>query len=203
MAWNLTAAKSASRILDYNWLTPLSPAGRNTWSAFSIRYRDARVYSISAMRWLETLPSNFPLRKVFEQRWEERTDPFWWSAIAYKHLESKRVVRSYAARKLRMAFTESLKRKGFAPDGNTLAGGEAGPLTGTAQLTPNEHILKTELSDLIAQTDAALEAVLKIRDKGLRKKAGGFPKGRQESPQNTFKDTRGNIPGFSITKKRM
>ena len=203
MAWNPTITKSASRILDFNWLTPLSPAGRNPWNAFSIKYRDARVYSISAMRWLETNPSNFPLRKVFEQRWEERTDPFWWSAIAYKHLESKRVVRSYAARKLRMAFTESLKKKGFAPDGNALAGVEAGPLTGTAQLTPNEVILKTRLSDLVVQTDAALEAVLKIREKGLKKKAGGPPQGRQQSPRNTPKISRGNTPGFTITSKKM
>ena len=102
-----------------------------------------------------------------------------------------------------MAFTESLKKKGFAPDGNTLAGVEAGPLTGTAQLTPNEVILKTRLSDLVVQTDAALEAVLKIREKGLKKEAGGRPQSRQQSPWNTPKNRQGNTPGFTITRKKM
>ncbi|KAK0112874.1 hypothetical protein ONS95_014596 [Cadophora gregata] len=202
MAWNATTTKSASRIFDITWLTSLNPAGRNTWSAFTIRYRDARVYTVTALRWRDTHPNNFPLRKLFEQRWDERMDPFWWSAIAYKSLESKRVVRSYAARKLRIAFTESLKKKGFAPDGNTLMGGEAGPLTGTAQLTPNETILKTRLSDLVIQTDAALEEVLRIREKGLKKKAAGFPNGNgKESRRSGQRKIRGHTPWTTNNRK--
>ncbi|KAH7336113.1 hypothetical protein BKA65DRAFT_28046 [Rhexocercosporidium sp. MPI-PUGE-AT-0058] len=204
MAWH-GPVKPGSRILDYYHLKYLKLPGRIPCDAFVVKYKDARVYNISANRWTEASPNSFALRDHFSRRWEERKDPFWWSAIAHKFLESKRVVRSYATRKLRQAFTESLRKKGFAPDGNVLDGRGGKPLTGSAQLTPLEPILKTRQSDLVLQTDVAVEHLLKVRDGGLNKQAAGFNKGSAgRLNKNRQAEKKPKVTqGFTITKKRM
>ncbi|KAL5317348.1 hypothetical protein ACEPPN_014443 [Leptodophora sp. 'Broadleaf-Isolate-01'] len=201
-----SAPKSGSRILDFYHLKYLKLPERVPCDAFVIKYKDARVYNLCAMRWTEASPNTFPLRDYFSQRWEDRKDPFWWSAIAHKFLESKRVVRSHAARKLRLAFTESLRKKGFAPDGNVLDGKGVKPLTGTAQLTPLEAILKTRQSDLVLQTDVAVEHILKFRDGGFNKnkKDAGFSKGSGKFTRPRPAEKKPEVTqGFTITKKRM
>ncbi|KAL2069148.1 hypothetical protein VTL71DRAFT_15486 [Oculimacula yallundae] len=193
------SAGSVSGIKSFFFCYPLNPTKQRPWNAFSIKYRDDRVYNICATRWIETTDTNYPLKAYFAQRWENRKEPFWWSAIAFKTLESKRVVRSYVARKLRIAFTESLKKKGYKPDGTTLDGQGGMPLTGTAQLTPLEAILKTKQGDLVLQTDAALQTLLAFRDRGPPQKKGRFVQGRKaEKPKQQQQQTQ----GFTIRKKR-
>ncbi|CZS98756.1 hypothetical protein WAI453_001854 [Rhynchosporium graminicola] len=187
-----------SGIKDFKSLFALGPSKHRSWDAFYLKYKDDRVYTICANRWMEMTSTNFPLKDYMAQRWENRKDPFWWSAIAYKSLEAKRVVRSHVARKLRLAFTESLKKKGYKPDGTTLDGQGGMPLTGTAQLTPLEAILKTKQSDLVLQTDAALDALLETRDRGPygKKKGGAFVKGQKQKPQQK------QPGGFTVSRKR-
>ncbi|KAG4428608.1 hypothetical protein IFR05_015910 [Cadophora sp. M221] len=206
------APTSGSRILDFYNLKYLKLPERVPCDTFVIKYKNARVYNLCAMRWTEVSPNTFPLRDYFFQRWEARKDPFWWSAIAHKFLESKRVVRSHAARKLRLAFTESLRKKGFAPDGNALDGKGGKPLTGTAQLTPLEAILKTKQSDLVLQTDVAVEHILKFRDGGYNKKGAGNIKGsgkftrgwqQEKKPEKRPEKKPEVTQGFTITRKRM
>lgn len=101
-----------------------------------------------------------------------------------------------------MAFTESLKKKGFDTDGNVLDGSGGSPLTGTAQLTPLEDILKTRQSDLVIQTDAALEAMLIYKNRIPRERSGGSS-GWQAKKQKPWTQGKEKKQGFTITKKRM
>jgi hypothetical protein len=88
--------------------------------------------------------------------------------VAYKSFADKRVVRSYGSRKLRLAFTESLRKKGIAPDGSRLPGSgqdQKPPVFGTAALMPNIEILTTRMKDLVLETDTAVAQILSLQEK--------------------------------------
>jgi len=144
---------------------PLKIQGVN---ALSARYRKDYVYVTTASRLVE---SNFALAPKFDQRWQSRQDTFWWCAIARKEFESKRVVRSWVTRRLRQAFVESLRKKGYASDGSRIeAAGNKPALFGTAQLFPERPILKMRFMDLVEQTDLVVQQI--IRRQGRTEKQG-------------------------------
>lgn len=162
MASQHTVAAASSAIKHPKNLITLSVklAGNKNADALQVRYRNARCYAITAMTWLD-VPMHRPTEPYFSRRWEERKEPFWWSAISYKPLSSKKTVRSMANRKLRHAFEKSLKNNGYDVDGNRLPGTGGGqPLTGTAQLQPLEPILKLKMPELILQTDATVKKIM-------------------------------------------
>jgi hypothetical protein len=137
-----------------------------------MRFNKDYTYTISAAQSLEH--DDTPLHNLYTRKWQERTDPLWWSVIAKWNLETnKRVIRSWACRKLRIAFVESLKKRGFASDGSRIDGtGEEPSLIGTAQLTPELCILKTKHEYLVQQTDEAVKLIIE-RQNGN----GAFTKG--------------------------
>ncbi len=62
-----------------------------------------------------------------------------------------------------MAFTESLRKRGYAPDGTRLDKTDNIPvLFGTAQLNPVAAILKAKTEDLTKETDAAVARMCNI-----------------------------------------
>ena len=178
-------------IFEHNALFFVTPAGA---TAYTMRYRNVRAYAISASRFLEY--NDAALFSKFDRRWKARTDSFWWSAIARRELDlTKRVVRSWAVRRLRIAFVESLKKAGYHKDGNPIDGsGKTAPLCGTAQLSPTQPILKIKLEALIKQTDLAVEVIL-----------------RYQRPQHTtpslvkgisISSVKGKRPGLRILKEK-
>ena len=165
----LKSPRPARRILEYTRLKYATPKGVK---AFLMRFNKDYTYTISAAQSLEH--DDTPLHNLFVRKWQERTDPLWWSVIARWNLETnKRVVKSWACRRLRIAFVESLKKRGYASDGSRIDGtGREPPLIGTAQLTPELCILKTKHEDLVQQTDEAVKVIIKRQDRD-----GGFTNG--------------------------
>jgi hypothetical protein len=157
-----------NRVLSYTRLKPVNLQGVK---AFKLRFNKDYTYTISAARALEY--DDTPLHTMFDRRWKERKDSLWWSVIARWNFEKKRVVRSWACRRLRVAFVESLRKRGYASDGSRIdeAGREL-PLVGTAQLSPELSILKIKLEALVQQTDQAVKFIID-RQNG----DGGFSKG--------------------------
>jgi hypothetical protein len=150
--------------------------------SFNMSYKPVHAYSLTA--WPRAIDKiDATSLDIYNRRWNTRTDSLWWSAIAYKAFASKRTVRSYATRKLRVAFVESLKKKGFAPDGARLPSAIArfgtAPLFGTAQLTPDLPILETKMKDLVLETDKAVQRILNFQDRlSPGSSRNGFPPGR-------------------------
>jgi hypothetical protein len=153
------SAKAANTaILPYHNLVDLK-LGKHGVVAFGCRFRNLHAYTANACRLMEQ--NNSAVGRIFLQRWAERQDPLWWSCIAFiKGFDSKRTRRSWAARRLRTAFVESLKKQGYAANGTRLDGSGRKPLFGTAQLSPHEPMFKTKIEDLVKQTDIAVAAML-------------------------------------------
>lgn len=123
------------------------------------RYRNAKVYTQTAYS-LQT-PMN-PLWPRAEKRWETRTDPLWWSAIAHKNIENHKTVRSWAARRLRIAFVESLKKRGWAADGtpmNTFR--QQKSLYGTLQMSPEDGSIKVGFEQILKETDFIVAEIIR------------------------------------------
>ncbi|KAN0119587.1 hypothetical protein V8E51_001795 [Hyaloscypha variabilis] len=152
------AAQAGTRkILQYSSIKPLAV---RTANAFSTKYTKEYCYVATTPPAIE-YPTH-ALGPMFFQRWQTRSEPFWWSVVVRKGIENHRTVRSWVARRLRHAFIESLRKKGYGPDGNRIDGnGE--PLIGTAQLMPNESIKTKKFSDLVKQADLTVEAIIKQR----------------------------------------
>ncbi|KAI1003233.1 hypothetical protein K3495_g4973 [Podosphaera aphanis] len=110
-------------------------------------------------------------------------------------LASKRVVRSWATRRLRIAFTESLKNHGFLADGSRIANKEKHPLMGTVQMFANQSAFITmSKSELMRHMDFHVKLVLERQDQVARKPAkfGGQKSwnntevSRPENPRRNF-----------------
>jgi hypothetical protein len=155
-------AQGAKRkILDYKAIFTLPLRGVN---AFSARYTKQYAYVASTARSID-FPSA-TLQRKFENRWQTRPDPLWWSVITRKSFADKRVLRSWAARRVRQAFVESLRKEGYAQDGSRI-GRQGVPLIGTAQLFPVGTIMKTNFKDLVSQTDLLVQAIIKGQNKPI------------------------------------
>ncbi|PMD27786.1 hypothetical protein NA56DRAFT_147407 [Hyaloscypha hepaticicola] len=152
-------AQARTRIIHYNGF--MRPLGLSKVSAFQCKYSKEYCYVASVHPAVE-YPTH-ALSLMYARRWQTRTEPFWWNVIARKDIENHRTVRSWAARRLRHAFTESLKKMGYGPDGNRIDG-EGQPLIGTAQLLPHQTILKRKYVDLVWQTDMAVKAIIRKRN---------------------------------------
>jgi len=69
------------------------------------------------------------------------------------------------ARRVRHAVVESLRKEGFKPDGTRLEGKAGDSLYGTAHFTPETTILKMPYTELVKQTDAAVQRMMNFRVK--------------------------------------
>lgn len=152
------------KIEDHESVPTLKGAFSNT---FSCRFRKIHAYSVTSINWRDM--ADVQGETKFSKRWNERTESLWWTVTSYKSFADKKVVRTYASRKLRLAFTESLRKKGIAPDGSRLPGpGQAqAPIFGTASLHPKIDILTTRMKDLVRETDNAVKRILWFQDKDV------------------------------------
>jgi hypothetical protein len=134
-------------------------------NAFCAKYTKKYAYASTVSKLLD-----FPeaaLHPKFEKRWQTRQEPLWWNVTARRDFEHKRSVRSWVSRRVRVAFVESLRKRGYAQDGSRINGaGE--PLVGTAQFFPERPILNTKFKDLVLQTDSVVTAIIN-RGGGLYK----------------------------------
>lgn len=168
---------STRKIFNYSKLQSVSLPTVNT---FATRYSKEYCYVATTQPAIE-YPTHALYPKVMK-RWETRQEPFWWNVITRKDIENHRTVRSWLSRRLRCAFTESLRKKGYAPNGNRIDGTGA-PLTGTAQLFPHKSLLVRPYMDVVYQTDLAVNAIIKIRTQNKRPKANEGGKVQQEKRQ--------------------
>lgn len=152
------------KIQDHEAIPTLKGAFSN---AFSCRFRKIHAYSVTSINWREM--ADVQGETKFSKRWNERTDSLWWTVTSYKSFADKRVVRTYASRKLRLAFIESLRKKGIAPDGSRLpeCDQKLAPVFGTASLHPKIDILTTRMTDLVRDTDNVVRQILWFQDKDV------------------------------------
>ncbi|KUJ23547.1 uncharacterized protein LY89DRAFT_185625 [Mollisia scopiformis] len=168
------ASNKGNTILDYHALLNFTPKVRKGEAAISLKFRAEHCYTLNAMRWTENSQvQSAILSSIHLKRWAERTDSLWWSALSHMAV-GKRTVRSWCARRLRNAFTESLWKEGFAPDGSTLPGSRRRqPMIGTAMLGATPPILKINNDALIEQTDAAVKHMIWVNSRDRWQKANG------------------------------
>jgi hypothetical protein len=112
--------------------------------------------------------------------------------MARKDFENKRVVRSWAARRVRQAFVESLRKEGYAQDGSRIEG-RGLPLVGTVQFFPESTITKTKFKALVPQMDLVVREIIKRQSNQNRRGYKRFP----EDEKKKFGNRGGNALGNS------
>lgn len=139
---------------------------------FALRYSKEYCYVAPAQAAID-YPTHALYPKLIK-RWDSRREPFWWNCIARKDIDSHRTVRSWLSRRLRCAFTESLRKRGYDADGNRIDGIGL-PLVGTAQLFPHKTLLVARYADVVFQTDLAVTSIIQLRNtyKPPNKQRGG------------------------------
>jgi len=115
-----------------------------------------------------------PFKKYFVQAWAQRQEPLWSCFVTTKFKgqegKIKRTLRSWVVRRIRIAFTESMKRHGFTKDGEPLEeNGTLAPIFGTVQFMAEEHVVKMKKADLGDQMDYCVKKI--ISKQGLGKVA--------------------------------
>ena len=90
-------------------------------------------------------------------------------------------MRSWIARRTRNAFAESLKKRGFDPDGRRLPGsGNKADMFGTASIAVSRVAMTTPYVELVKQTDIAVKYM-----ENFQVKREGFKKGGKGQAQGT------------------
>lgn len=163
---------AARRILPYANLRKLPKSKESAVTGFSALYSVEQCFLVTSSSWAIN-PGNCPTISHNLHRWNQRTDTLWWSAIATTKLAPKRVVRSWAARRLRVAFVESLKKYGYFSDGSQRNRKNGSALKGTLQLFANHPILISILSrDLTMHMDHTVQLI--INQQQELKRSGEF-----------------------------
>lgn len=143
-------------------------------AAFTWRYSDVHAYTYTASAYLDK--PNHPLYDFVKRRWGARQEPFWLSVITKKHGHRSRCVRSWLARRLRLAVIASLEKNGYSKDGVLLDGIEKKKeLFGTAQFVAESPMIKMSQERVQAQTDQAVEQMLR----SIRSRESGTYCGRR------------------------
>jgi hypothetical protein len=129
---------------------------------FKLRFSKQYAYPFTLSRFAEV--DYLTKYNIDAPPYQTRTDTLWWSAVARKNVLNKRVLRSWASRKVRIAFVESLRKKGYASDGSPITGSKnQSPLAGCAYFDPTEAILKTTVEELAKQTDIAVDKIIEAQ----------------------------------------
>jgi len=166
--------------------TTLPPVRLRNVTAIIAKYKNKKAYTQTAYGLAMT---GHPLKDIAHKRWATRTDTFWWSSVANKITENKRVVRSWAARRMKIAFIEALTKEGFSADGSPIKGsGQQSPLYGTMQLIASTSILKANHEQLRTEADMILQHIIGEQTTGpwgsgplikSKKKQRGYQRGKQ------------------------
>ena len=131
-----------------------------------------------------------PYREITLKRYLERKDPFWWNVMGKAEL-SPRVVRGWAIRRTRVAFTSALERRGYDKDGNMMK--RALPVTGqkpekdlfgTMLFMVSKDTVTASFEELNHELDIILDAVLKLAAKPAKPLKPTGPASNRASKSN-------------------
>ncbi|CAG8950242.1 hypothetical protein HYFRA_00008480 [Hymenoscyphus fraxineus] len=184
-------------------LKPLQSVGAKKIVAMSAFYSPYYVFALSSNRY--TSEADTLAKEWAERQFNTRSEPFWWTCITKKEaLTSKRTLRSWIARRTRMAFVESLRKRGYGSDGTRLDptdGGKA--LYGTAQFLVREPCLLMKTEDLRKETDLALETIFqrmkKLEGKQKHGQGANVPNATSAGRTSTLRQGSQKINQISYT----
>lgn len=177
----MTLQNCGRRIMPYSFLQRLPKSGDATTTGFTLLFSPELCFLVTSSAWAinpgicPTVSNNF-------QRWNQRPDALWWSAIGTIKLAPKRVLRSWAARRLRVAFVESLRKCGYSENGVFLSESKKNgvyhqpSLKGTVQLFANNpSLLKMRNHDLMKHMDQTVHLLIeKLTETGSKNPRSKF-----------------------------
>lgn len=151
-----------------------------------LRYNNKPVISHIAARYLQS-PVH-PIHPKIAYLYEHRDrDTLWWRVSVSQLTHLKRVVRSWCARRARIAFEQALKQQGFDRLGIPIAGHECAQkerLTGTLDIMIRPPCIKESFETVQQDTHRLLERILSQRSMHLERPAKK-PDDSSGSPKST------------------
>ncbi|RKF71091.1 hypothetical protein GcM3_108013 [Golovinomyces cichoracearum] len=178
------------KIMPYSWLQRLPKSGDSSTTGFTILSSSEQCFLVTSSSWA-TNPAGCPTIANNYLRWNRRSDALWWSAISTIKLSPKRVIRSWAARRLRVAFVKSLNKYGYGSDGFSIDGkrAELPSLNGTVQFFANHpSIIQLKDTDLMKHMDYSVQLLIK-KQMGSTKKPGRLDSEKLQS-RNRYNNIR-------------
>ncbi|KAJ5263268.1 hypothetical protein N7478_010873 [Penicillium angulare] len=142
------------------WLNSSSPG-------LVLRYTTEYVLSPIGKRYLGS--ADHPIRPKIAYMYENRErNTLWWRVSTSKIGDFKRVVRSWCARRARIAFREALKNQGYDELGIPLPDSpkaQTRRLTGSLEILFHPKCVNQSSETLQRDTDRCLEEILQRREK--------------------------------------
>ncbi|GMF79212.1 hypothetical protein F9C07_2108387 [Aspergillus flavus] len=142
---------------------------------FTLRYVPKHVISPIASRYLAspTNPIRFKIQHLYATR--DRTT-LWWR-VSLQHLQQqKRVVRSWCARRVRIAFQRALKERGFDTEGRRIrpssgegaavSDGEGDNLVGSVDILVRPQCVQEDYATVQADMNTLVDSLIQNRNKG-------------------------------------
>lgn len=130
-----------------------------------LRYNNKPIISPIASRYL--LSPVHPIHPKIAHLYEHRDrDTLWWRVSVSQLTHLKRVVRSWCARRARIAFEQALKQQGFDRLGIPIAGHECAQkerLTGSLDIIIRPPCIKQSFETVQQDTHRLLEKILSQR----------------------------------------
>jgi len=160
---------------------------------YSIRYDPRALVPPVAKRYLGA-PFH-PIRPKVAHMYDTRDqNTLWWRVAIYPLQQYRRVVRSWSARRTRLAFEQALEARGFDREGRRVMDNArdtgkkktSGNLTGSFEILVREATIKEQYPTIQKEMSLALDALL--RAKRQQNRASGDPnkrKKRERVPNTT------------------
>ncbi|KAE8150029.1 hypothetical protein BDV25DRAFT_155188 [Aspergillus avenaceus] len=159
---------------------------------FSLRYNPKNVISPIAFRYIR-MPAN-PIRpKIMDMYANRDRDCLWWRVSIQQLQQNKKVVRSWCARRVRLAFTNALKDRGYDNEGRRLTSeleeqevsqdSSHSNMTGYLEIVVHTPCITEKYSSVQADMQSVIGALI---EKATEKKKEKSPKtrGSQDNPNN-------------------
>lgn len=137
---------------------------------YSIRYDPRALVPPVAKRYLGA-PFH-PIRPKVAHMYDTRDqNTLWWRVAIYPLQQYRRVVRSWSARRTRLAFEQALEARGFDREGrrisNNARGTEktkmGGNLTGSFEIIVREETIREQYPTIQKEMSSALDALLRAK----------------------------------------
>ncbi|KAE8372256.1 hypothetical protein BDV26DRAFT_104827 [Aspergillus bertholletiae] len=160
---------------------------------FTLRYVPKHVISPIASRYLAS-PIN-PIRFKIQHLYATRDRTTLWWRVSLQHLQQqRRVVRSWCARRVRLAFQRALKERGFDAEGRRIkpssdepSEGKDGNLVGSIDILVRPQCIQENYATVQADMNSLVDSLIQNRNKGDQPKAP-----RNEGVKVSFKNSQGN-----------
>ncbi|KAJ5110141.1 hypothetical protein N7532_002786 [Penicillium argentinense] len=154
-----------------------------TSANFIVRYRAIHSTPVVASRYLTA--SNHPIRPKIAHMYDHREkDHLWWRVNINMQIQHvTRVVRSWAARRTRVAFLQALKNNGLDHLGKVLPEAKSWqqPLIGTMEVVVREYSLTSNFETIQQDANSLLQNILKLKHQKESLKQSSPKKGKFSS----------------------